>query len=208
MANAYDEEREKIEIPLPWASLRDDLKSSLDRIVVSHKPDHGVQGKLHEDTAYGLIKKPESEGANLVYRKPIEALNENEIERIRDRRLRDIVREHVTAEKANGVALADALRKLHGKSDDAHIKNGLRRVRLLKPEKSEYLIPVHNRQTGEADKAYSAGENFCVEIFETADGRWNGEAVRRFDANQDGHGPLWRQEHPDAKLVMRVHKCD
>ena len=54
--NAYDEERDKIEIPTPWATLRDDLKSRLDRMVVSHKPDHGVQGKLHEDTAYGFGK--------------------------------------------------------------------------------------------------------------------------------------------------------
>ncbi|MGA3309814.1 MAG: type II CRISPR RNA-guided endonuclease Cas9 [Xanthobacteraceae bacterium] len=210
MANAYDDEREKIEIPTPWdkEKLRDDLKAALDRMVVSHKPDHGVQGKLHEDTAYGFVKEPEREGANLVYRKPIEALNENEVERIRDRRLRDMVRAHVVAEKANGVTLADALRKLHAKTDDPHIKHGLRRVRLLKPEKPEYLVPVNDRRTGAPYKAYSAGENFCVEIFETADGKWIGEAVRRFDANQECHGPRWRQEHPDAKLVMRVHKGD
>jgi CRISPR-associated endonuclease Csn1 len=210
MANAYDEEREKIEIPTPWdkEKLRGDLETSLARMVVSHKPDHGVQGKLHEDTAYGFVKEPDKEGANLVYRKPIEALNENEIGRIRDRRLRDMVRAHVTAEKLNGVALADALRKFHAKTDDPHIRNGLRRVRLLKPERPEYLVPVRDRRTGAPYKAYSAGENFCVEIFETADGKWNGEAVRRFDANQDGHGPRWRREHPHAKLVMRVHKGD
>ena len=210
MANAYDEEREKIEIPTPWdkEKLRGDLKAALDRMVVSHKPDHGIQGKLHEDTAYGLVKEPDKEGANLVYRKPIEALNENEIERIRDRRLRDMVRAHAAAEKQNGVALADALRKFHAKTDDPHIRNGLRRVRLLKPEKPEYLVPVHDRRTGAVYKAYSAGENFCVEIFETTDGKWNGEAVRRFDANQDGGRSRWRHEHPDAQLVMRIHKGD
>ena len=77
------------------------------------------------------------------------------------------------------MALADALRKFHAKTDDPHIRNGLRRVRLLKPEKPEYLVPVHDRRTGAPYKAYSAGENFCVEIFETADGKWNGEAVLR-----------------------------
>jgi CRISPR-associated endonuclease Csn1 len=210
MANAYDDDRERIEIPTPWdkEKLREALKAALERMVVSHKPDHGVQGKLHEDTAYGFVKAPEKEGANLVYRKPIETLNENEIERIRDRRLRDMVRTHVMAEKANGIALADALRKLHAKTDDPHIKHGLRRVRLLKPEKPQYLVPVHDRRTGAPYKAYSAGENFCIEIFETPDGRWNGEAVRRFDANQNGDGPRWRREHPDAKLVMRIHKGD
>jgi len=210
MANTYDEEREKIEIPTPWdkEKLREDLKSALDRMVVSHKPDHGVQGKLHEDTAYGLVKEPEREGANLVYRKPVEALNENEIGRIRDRRLRDIVRAHVTAEKANGVGLADALRKLPGRFGDPHMKHGLRHVRLLKPEKREYLVPVRDRRTGQSYKAYSAGENFCIEIFETADGEWNGEAIRRFDANQKDYAPRWRGEFPGAKFVMRIHKGD
>lgn len=209
MANAYDEERDRIDVPTPWdrERLRDDLKAALERMVVSYKPDHGIGGKLHEDTAYGLVKEPEREGANLVYRKPIESLNENEIERIRDRRLRDKVRAHVAAEKEKGVALADALRKLHAETGDPHVKHGLRRVRLLKPEKPDYLVPVADRRTGVPYKAYSAGENFCIDVYETADGKWNGEAVRRFDANQD-HRPRWREEHPDARLVMRIHKGD
>jgi len=208
MANAYDDERDKIAVDPPWESLRDDLKATLDRMVVSHKPDHGIQGKLHEDTAYGLVKEPEKEGANLVYRKPIESLNENEIERIRDRRLRDMVREHAQVAKTNGIALADALKEFRDKVRDPHIKHGLRRVRLLKPEKAEYLVPILDRRNGVTYKAYSAGENFCVDIFEMTDGTWAGEAVRRFDANQPDRAPRWRRDHPDAKLVMRVHKGD
>lgn len=221
MSNAYDDERDKIEIPTPWDKerLREELKTKLARMVVSHKPDHGAQGKLHEDTAYGFVKEPDKEGANLVYRKPIEALNENEIERIRDRRLRDMVIAHVAAEKAaferqqeddknKSFSLADALRKLHAKTDDPHIKHGLRRVRLLKPEKPDYLVPVRDRRSGEIYKAYSAGENFCIEVFETADGRWEGEAVRRFDINQKNYKPRWKSEKPGAKLVMRLHKGD
>jgi len=210
MANAYDEDRARIEIPTPWEKdkLRDDLKAALDRMTVSHKPDHGVQGKLHEDTAYGFVKEPEKEGGNLVYRKPIESLNENEIARIRDARLRDLVRAHVDAEKAKGAALRDALHKLREPSGDAHIKNGLRHVRLLKPEKAEYLVPIASRGTGEPYKAYSAGENFCIEIYETPVGRWEGETVRRFDANKPAHDLRWRTDVPDAKFVMRVHKGD
>lgn len=210
MANAYDEDREKIDIPTPWdkEKLRDDLKAALDRMVVSHKPDHGVQGKLHEDTAYGFVKEPGKEGANLVYRKSIEGLNGNEIDRIRDRRLRDMVREHVRTAKANSVPLADALRDFRDKVREPHFRNGLRRVRLLKPEKTEYLVPIHERGTGKPYKAYSAGENYCIEVYETADGGWAGEAIRRFDANQKGYAPHWRSASPGAKLVMRVHKGD
>ncbi|MBN8960608.1 MAG: type II CRISPR RNA-guided endonuclease Cas9 [Rhizobiales bacterium] len=221
MANAYDEEREKFVIDPPWPTMRDDLKAALEKMVVSHKPDHGIEGKLHEDTAYGLVKphegvsKEEPEDGNLVYRKAIENLNENEIDRIRDRRLRGTVRVHVDAEKTKGVALADALRQLKLSSDDyPQFKHGLRHVRILKREKSDYLVPIANRKSGATYKAYSAGENFCVEVFETADGKWDGEAVRRFDANRKSagpetpHEPQWCGTHKDAKLVMRIHKGD
>ena len=118
MARASDDQREAIE--LPWQSL--DLRAALDRMVVSHKPDHGVQGKLHEETAYGFVKQPEKEGANLVYRKPFANLNENEIERIRDRRLREMVREHVTAATARGTGLKEALNEFARMSGNPHNK--------------------------------------------------------------------------------------
>lgn len=221
MANAYDEEREKFVIEPPWATMRDDLKAALEKMVVSHKPDHGVEGKLHEDSAYGFVKplkvtgQKEEEEGNLVYRKAIENLNENEIDRVRDRRLRQLVRDHIEMEKKKGVALADALRQLQSPSEEyPQFKHGLRHIRILKKEKSDYLVPVADRQTGETYKAYSAGENFCVEVFETSDGKWDGEAVRRFDANRKNagprtpHAPQWRNAHKGATLVMRVHKGD
>lgn len=220
MANAYDEEREKFVIEPPWKTMRDDLKSALEKMVVSHKPDHGIEGQLHEDSAYGTVKpRPEGsneqeEDGNLVYRKAIENLNANEIDRIRDLRLRDAVRAHVDAEKKKGVALDVALRQLQHPDAHPQIKHGLRRVRILKKEKPDYLVPVADRRTGMPYKAYSAGENFCVEVFETADGKWDGEAVRRFDANKRNagakipHQPRWRAADPDAKLVMRIHKGD
>jgi CRISPR-associated endonuclease Csn1 len=215
MARAYDEERSRIEIPKPWETIRDDLKAALAKMVVSHKPDHGAGGQLHEDTAYGLLKQAEKDAhgqplGNLVYRKPLLNLNDNEIERIRDRRLRDMVRDHVYEQKRNNVPLKIALESFAKKVRDEQVPglvNGLSRVRLLKPEKPEYLVPIHDK-TGKAYKAYSAGENHCVESYETADGVWRGEAIRVFDANQEGYRPRWREENPGARLVMRVHKGD
>lgn len=219
MANAYDEEREKFVIDPPWATMRDDLKSALEKMVVSHKSDHGIEGQLHEDSAYGFVKprlgeNAQQEDGNLVYRKTIDGLNENEIDRIRDLKLRNAVRTHVDAQKEKGVALADALRQLNEPGAHPQIKQGLRHVRILKKEKSEYLVPIADPATGAIYKAYSAGENFCVEVFETAEGKWDGEAIRRFDANKKNagaktpHVALWRAQNPGARLVMRIHKGD
>lgn len=42
------------EIPLPWPTYREHVERALAHIVVSHKPDHGYQGAMHEATAWGL----------------------------------------------------------------------------------------------------------------------------------------------------------
>ena len=41
-------------MPLPWETYREHVERSLKHIVISHKPDHGYQGAMHEETAWGL----------------------------------------------------------------------------------------------------------------------------------------------------------
>ena len=41
-------------MPLPWDSYREHVARAIDRIWVSHKPDHSHEGAMHNDTAYGL----------------------------------------------------------------------------------------------------------------------------------------------------------
>lgn len=42
-------------MPLPWELYRDHVQRAIDNIWVSHKPDHGHEGAMHNDTAYGLL---------------------------------------------------------------------------------------------------------------------------------------------------------
>ncbi len=42
-------------MPLPWPSYREHVQRAVERIWVSHKPDHGHEGAMHNDTAYGLL---------------------------------------------------------------------------------------------------------------------------------------------------------
>lgn len=207
MASAYDDERQKIEIPPPWPTLRDDLDAKLKFMIVSHKPDHGLQAQLHEDTAYGTVRDLEKEdGSNLVYRKGFRDLNEKEIGRIRDRRLRDLVQAHVEREKRDGKELKAALQSFSEQRGIPGMPNGIRHVRLTKPEKPEYLVPIRDK-SGTAYKSYSAGENAFVDIFERPDGKWTGKAMSVFQANQQ-NSETQRQNDLDARFVMRVFKGD
>lgn len=42
------------DMPLPWPTYREHVERGLEHIVVSHKPDHGYQGAMHEETAWGF----------------------------------------------------------------------------------------------------------------------------------------------------------
>ncbi len=213
MAREYDETRDRIEISAPWDGFREDAERLLDAILVSHKPDHGAQGQLHEATAYGLLD-PAEEGGNLVYRKPLAGLKKTEIGHIRDPLLRAELRDAVEAGTRDGKTLVEVLQdfglawgKRHSRAQPGKEHGALRHVRITRPEGADYLVPIGEGK-GAAYKAYSAGKNHCVEIYETANGRWKGEAVSVFQANDEGHSPNWRGAATGSRLVMRVHKGD
>lgn len=208
MARAYDDVRDRIEVPLPWETFRDDLEAALKTMTVSHKADHGVQGKLHEESAYGFNRNQAEGEGNLVYRKALVDLNENEIDRIRDAVIRTALQAYVEQAKKEGKKLAEALTEFGSKEmGHSFAPHGIRHVRITKPEKPDYLIPICDR-SGEPYKAYSAGKNLFVEIYETPDGKWHGEAATMFQANQKNYARRWQAEHPDATFVMRIYKGD
>ncbi|MBP8285932.1 MAG: type II CRISPR RNA-guided endonuclease Cas9 [Rhodoferax sp.] len=43
------------DMPLPWPSYREHVARAIGNIWVSHKPDHGHEGAMHNNTAYGLL---------------------------------------------------------------------------------------------------------------------------------------------------------
>lgn len=201
VADAADQNRERLidNMPDPWDGFRDELKARLEKVVVSHKPDHGTEGKLHEETAYGLIRDPSKEdGATLVYRKALAGLNENEVERIRDKILRAKVTATIEPVKGNKIEMAKALAAF----GEAH---GIRHVRLTKVQSSFVSIAD---DTGKPFKAYPPGDNHRVEIFENHNGRWDGEGIRLFDANKPDFKPGWRTANPTARFIMALHKAD
>lgn len=187
------------DIPPPFQGFRDAVRATVEKIIVSHKPEHGTGGRLHEDTAYGIIEGPEKAIGDLVTRKPIDTLTPNEIDGVRDVRLRETLqamRDDVGGDKK---ALAQALAKYGA-------ENRIRRVRVLKAEKD--FVTIKDRRTGAPYKAVIPGENHHIDIVEGPDGKWVGFATTVFAANQKGLAPAWKEELPGAKLIMRVHKGD
>lgn len=151
----------------PWATYREHVERGLAHIVVSHKPDHGHQGAMHEETAWGL------RGDGLV-----------------TRRVREGAFAHRTREFANKklVEIASTNNATRHGSDDLG--------------KS---LPY---------KGYVGGSNYCLEIWQDEQEKWQGDVISTFEAYQvvrklgEVHGEK-RLRHPklsqsEKPLVMRL----
>lgn len=141
-------------LPLPWDGFHDDMVEAVDKIVVSHKPDHNERGQLHEETAYGVLDGPSKDGRYLVHQGGGEP-------------------------------------------------------------KWRPVIPVFREGEGPDSalpyKAYVGGSNYCIEIVRNAKGRWEGEVISTFEANQHPYHVFMRdtrrfraQSFSGRDLVMRL----
>ncbi len=163
-------------LPPPWQTFREDVERIIDTINVSHRASRKVSGALHEETTYGLTqKKPGGEIKDrpwakqwieqdrvYVLRKSLEALSLNEVAKIRDERVREIViarlkefgliaGRQITDESADGEEHSSGksipkrvwekpLLLLPRKPKEGQTGMVIRKVRLIKPEES--IVPL------------------------------------------------------------------
>lgn len=195
----------------PWPSFRDDLKAVVDRIVVSHKPDHGTlpkkgvagrtAGRLHNDTAYGLTGEVDERGNPIVvHRKPFLSLQPKDLPSIRDKDLR-LALETATY-GLSGREFTVALMKF--RQAEGHPYRGIRRVRVVE---SLSVIPIRDRN-GRPYKAYKGDANFRYDVWEMPDGRWVADVISMFDAHRPDIDWEKRRPHPAARKVLSLKQND
>jgi len=190
-------------LPDPFNGYLLAVKEAVGRIVVSHKPDHGIEGKLHEATNYGVVQTQAGE-TRLATRKAITDLTPGEVASIGDDRIRREL-----------VALTDGLGDKERKQAllEYSQRTGHKRVRVHKVQASFEQIAHGPDSKGKSHiRAVIPGDNYCMDIIETPDGKWHGVAVTRFQAHKfkkdDAWKTLWRKDYPDGRLAMRVRNGD
>ena len=193
----------------PWNGFRDEVRDVIQKITVSHKPDHGFQGAMHNDTAYGIPKgiegEPDKKGVRtVVTRKPLDGgfSAPKDLQKIRDYDIK--------------MALLEVTKGLSGSEfKSVLIKTGeemqppVRRVRI---EEKLKIIEIADRKTGKIYKGYKGDSNYCYDIWLDVKGKWTGEVISTFQAYQLGKAnkEWWRQlkrENGNA-LIMRLRKND
>lgn len=177
-------------MPVPWEGFTEEAISSLSALAVSHKPDHGVEAQLHNDSAFGIVEPPNDKGVSMVVRrKPLVDLSEKDITKIRDIRLANDITEYI---KKSSLGFKDALKTF---SRDRKIY----RCRLIEPMT---VIPIKD-ENNSAYKAYKGDSNYCYEIFELENGKWDGKIISTFQANQNDY-KLFRL---DSKRFLKQSFC-
>lgn len=212
-------ERVVEKIAPPWGSFRDDVRTAVNGIIVSHKPDHGTvsrkgyaqgrgqtAGKLHNDTAYGLTGEKDEKGNDLVVRRiPVTSLKPADIMKIRTNKhghseLRDRLWEATRdlTGKAYEVALVEFAR-----SDPVFA--GIRRVRIVEVENPKWI--THGKG-GRHTKGYLPGGNYRFDVWELPNGKWDAEVITMFDAHRKDFIPQMRARHHNPRKIMSLMKGD
>ena len=211
---------DRVHIKLPDITpLHDQLRDRLDSIIVSYKPDHGVNGKMFKETAYGLVAEDKMDadlpGHALVTRKKIESLTEKEVSAIRNQGWRTRVQAQVdNARPKTGKLDENALAKILA---DFGRENNIKTMRILVSNQSAIRI------SSAPWKAYAPESFVCVDIWQIPKGKpgkWKvGEC--------EWHGAFWSYAeckgetpdknngsikgvpiHPAAKFISRLFKND
>jgi CRISPR-associated endonuclease Csn1 len=197
------------EMPLPWPTYREHVARAVAHLIVSHKPDHGHEGALHNDTAYGL--RPDGEVAHRVMLDSFKSAAEVEKKTFADDKLKQWVLERTAG--LSGKEFAARVEQLQR-------EHGIRRVRVV--EKLAVIPMTHasaaERHGLDADgkpiayKGYKGDSNYCIEIWRDEKGKWRSDVISTYDASRivrSSGGNLARLRHPRLSqsghpLVMRL----
>ena len=194
----------------PLKRYRLSAEDRLSKLIVSHKPDHGIYGGIHEDTALGITSEINSNGMNLlVTRKSLSDLTD--INKILDEKLR--------------TKFESSIKSLPQKDiPQALVKAGMAmtppvyKVRIMKYKNPSSFITIQHGKKNEFKKAYLGGSNYCYDIFVGKNGKWDGEVISTFQAYQysqsrtkgNTKSEWWKvNKRPDGSpLIMRIRKGD
>ncbi len=200
---------------LPWENLREQIEHALDRCVVSHKPDHNPQAQLHEATAYGIVSGPDDKGVYQARNKvALSSLTRKDFAMLQNPHLAERLQQ-----LTEGLSDAEIKTKL---ADLAEQKGWPRKTYILRKIsgvavelKGTALSPDPEKRPIHPAKLYRGGANYCYEIYQTENGKWDGDLISTFVANQSHYQAFTRdlshfqeQTFHGQSLVMRLINND
>jgi len=188
----------------------------LARILVSIKPDHGIEGPFFQERAYGTLSKEQMDATHpdkpLISRLRFTELKETELPRIRDPRIREEVVAWMKEQEADNRKIEEKLAEFASEWERREGKP-LHSVRILYTPRGAREIP------SAPYKVYAADAYAFVDIWRVPKGRrgnwskvahtYEGSFMSYYDAARPGFAPKKDlKPHPAAKHEMRLFKGD
>lgn len=217
-------ERLLANFPKPWDGFsHEEIRQRLARVVVSHRPEHGLAGQLHNATAYGMIRRIEegkgpfaNDKYQVVVTKPLASTKPEPklLDAIRDPGLKEALKElWESVERTKDGTPAEKWKEFAkratrpGELEDFGFrgaKHGVRRVRVTEN------LTVHPLPRKGLYKAVKPDSNAFMDVFEMPNGKWQAVTITRLAANapdfQMRHNEL--KPHPAARRITRLFVGD
>lgn len=168
------------QVPAPWVSFEQDVRTAIDRIVVSRRVSRRVSGPLHEETHYGLITEPHGDKKSAallaVVRKRLADLNASSILDIVDPAVREAVRTAAGEREPKIVFKEGAPYPLLKTKAGASIP--IKKVRIR--------VRVSSPHSFSPSRQVKLGGNHHLEIVESKNSKgqtlWKGKIISLFEA--------------------------
>ena len=211
---------------LPWEGFnRNQLRSCLDRLVVSYKPDHGsvgrgTTGQLHNETAYGLIEANEDGTSRVVVRRMLsDVKRRSDFDSVRDTALKAALIELWDGIEAKSDTERAAVFAERAQVKGVEVGGKYQQVRRVRMTDKQRVILIGRDHAGNPYKGYLPGGNEFAAVWKMRDGNWQMVVVPRFHANQSdfdieefrprtSQGKHKGYPDPVAKRLMRIRIDD
>lgn len=209
-AQSISLDKSRFDAPPPWNGFYNDVYEKIDKMIVSHAPSRKITGALHEDTAYGYFKEETADPKTgkisiedrFVYRKPLATLTANEVSKIRDAKVRELVEARLAQFGNNSkAAFGDPNNPLL----HADKKTPIRTVRLITNFNKATTHAIQNGH-GRDYKFFKYGNNHHVEIIEHIEtGKRKGIFVTAMEAARRARGAANTEK---SAIVQRDHGAE
>lgn len=199
LRRAYPKNRPRdVYVPRPWEGFEEELKNSLNSIVVSHRVQRKVKGKLHKETHYWKETNGVHTGKYITRKWLDTDFKVAQAERICDDKIKKLVKKRLS--ECNNDPKRAFVKPLYLTKDVQ-----IRRVRIWEKHKDRNMLKIRGNVYVERP------ENHHIEIFQREDGAyvcktWDmWEVASRVKRKE----PIVLKRHPkypDAEFVMSLAK--
>ena len=185
---------------LPWESFREDVERNIKEIIVEHRVNKKRQGKLHEETLYGILFKDATKTKQLIEvdsnkrtyycfktRKPLHTFTSTkQIYQIIDKNIKEIIFKRLIEFGVNELDLRNEKNlEISKQSFEKELRIPSKKGNFEQLIKS-VRIKVKLRKTIKlkGNRIVEPGNNYCYNIFEDKNEKKSGKIVTLFEACQ------------------------